>query len=76
MARVKFEKNSCEWYMFQDYWKLCQKFWIPENSNEYWDAVIKETNDFYKKYKDIELAKNISLAFFNTLSDISKKIMG
>ncbi|MCI9201470.1 MAG: hypothetical protein HFI03_13970 [Lachnospiraceae bacterium] len=75
MARVKFEKGSCEWYMFQDYWKLCQKFWFPEDNNEYWDEVIKETNDFYKKYKEIELAENIALAFINTLAKISKKIM-
>ena len=48
---------------------------VSRDNNEYWDEVIKETNDFYKKYKEIELAENIALAFINTLAKISKKIM-
>lgn len=69
MASVKFEKDSHEWHMFQDYWKLCQKFWVPENNDEYWKAIVRETDDFYEKYKDITLSKKIALAFVDAVDE-------
>ncbi|WP_304841260.1 hypothetical protein [Phocaeicola sartorii] len=75
MASVKFEKGSREWYMFQDYWKLCQKFWIPEDNDEYWESVVSETNDFYEKYKDVMLTKWITLELINCLEKKSKKLV-
>lgn len=73
MASVKFEKGSSEWYMFQEYWKLCQKFWIPEDNDDYWEEVVKETDDFYKKYKNIILTKGIVLALVECLEKSYKK---
>ncbi len=69
MAGVKFEKGSKEWYMFHDYWKLCQKFWVPEDNDEYFEAVVRETDKFYKKYRDIGLGKKIALAFVDTIDE-------
>ena len=34
--------------------------------------MIKETNQFYEKYKDIILVKKITLAFVSTLEEESK----
>lgn len=70
---MKFEKGSGEWNMFRDYWKLCQKFWIPEDNDKYWKDVIRETDDFYKKYKNIGLGKGISIAFIDTLDKQCRK---
>lgn len=67
MASVKFEKGSKEWLMFQDYWKLCQKFWVPEDNDEYWEMVKDTTDDFYEKYKDIALAREIAGAFVKVM---------
>lgn len=72
MASVKFEKGSREWYMFQDYWKLCQKFWIPEDNDNYWEEIFREIDDFYKKYKDIILTKGIALALVECLEKVYK----
>lgn len=66
MASVRFEKGSEEWLMFQDYWKLCQKYWDVENSDEYWDELIKESEEFLKKYESIPLARKMSMAFLDT----------
>ena len=49
MAEVKFSKGSEEWQMFMDYWSLCQKYWKPEQSDEWWDEAMKEINSFSKK---------------------------
>lgn len=66
MASARFEKGSEEWLMFQDYWKLCQKYWGVENSDEYWGELIKETDVFLKKYETIPLARKIAMAFLDT----------
>lgn len=72
MASVRFEKGSEEWLMFQDYWKLCQKYWGVENSDQYWDELIKESNEFLKKYEIIPLARIISNAFLDTQEEKCK----
>ena len=52
MAAQKFEKDSEEWKMFMDFWQLCQRHWIPDSSEKYWQAFTDETNEFYKKHPD------------------------
>lgn len=46
MASKKFAKGSDEWMMFMDFWNLCQKFWISEDTDEYYEQLIKENNFF------------------------------
>ena len=65
MASKKFSKGSEEWLMFTDYWTLCQKLWIVEDDDNYWNDLIDSVNEFYEKYKSIPLAKELALAFCN-----------
>jgi len=67
MADVRFKEGSMEWLMFRDYWRMCQKFWIPEDNADYWDSVIREASDFYKRYGDEIFARGLALAFIETL---------
>ena len=48
-----FGKDSKEWQMFAEYFKLCEKFWeLPEEDTEsFYDAAYKEGGDFAEKYK-------------------------
>lgn len=73
MAGVKFEKGSREWYMFQDYWKLCQKYWIPESNDEYWDQMYAEISGFMGKYEDIALARELGSVLVTTLDSQYRK---
>lgn len=73
MSSVKFQKGSPEWYMFQDYWKLCQKFWIPEKNDNYWDNMVNETREFMKKYEDIALASGLAIALIDDLENRMKQ---
>ncbi len=73
MAGVKFQKGSPEWYMFQDYWKLCQKYWIPESSDEYWDQMNVEISGFMGKYEDIALARELGSVLVTTLDSQYRK---
>lgn len=71
MASKKFEEGSEEWKMFREYWFLCQKFWEPEDNDEYWDQVVEATNEFHEKYKaknDV-FAIKIAIAFVDTIEE-------
>ena len=73
MASVKFQKGSEEWMMFQDYYKLVQDYYIPEEADEYWEDVIKAVDIFVKKYQaNVPLARNIALALAETLENSLK----
>lgn len=69
MAEVKFGKGSEEWMMFTDFWKLCQKYWQVEDSDEYWDELIKDTQDFYRTYRDVLLSRFLA----NALTECKEK---
>ncbi len=57
MAEVKFLKGSEEWMLFMDYWRLCQKYWEPEDNDDYWYSLIDAVKGFHKKYgTDFSLA--------------------
>ena len=60
----KFAKGSSEWMMFMDYWALCQKYWEPDDNDDYWESVVKETDVFYRKYNS-EFAKSLALTLVN-----------
>jgi hypothetical protein len=49
MAAQKFEKDSEEWKMFMDFWQLCQRHWMPDATEEYWQALTDDTKEFYRK---------------------------
>lgn len=63
MAAQRFEKGSEEWLMFMNLWQLCQKYWVPEKEDKYWQELIESVNEFYEKFANIPLAKKMALAF-------------
>ena len=67
----KFAKGSSEWMMFMDYWALCQKYWEPDDNDDYWESVVKETDVFYRKYNS-EFAKLLALTLVNELERKSR----
>ena len=69
----KFAKGSSEWMMFMDYWALCQKYWEPDDNDDYWESVVKETDVFYRKYNS-EFAKSLALTLVNELERKTEKI--
>ena len=63
----KFEKGSSEWQMFMDYWALCQKYWKPEKTDEWWDEVIREIDNFAKKYGSTVFVRGLCMSLINKL---------
>ena len=50
MSEVKFLKESEEWLLFKEYYGLCQKYWEPEDSDEYWYGLTDAAKEFHQKY--------------------------
>ena len=73
MASAKFNKGSEEWMMFTDFWNLCQKYWITEDTDEYWKEVLISSNEFYEKYKSIPLCGNLVIAFLDSQDEKSRR---
>ena len=66
----KFENNSAERQMFVDYWTLCQKYWLPEDTNDaYWHEVVEEIYKFTGKYREIGLAGKLAQALITDLEE-------
>lgn len=77
MAGTRFEKGSEEWKMFTDFWTLCQKFWIAENSDEYWQSFIDASNEFCEKYKGITdgiFPNKLAMAILDAKEEERKKL--
>ena len=69
MAEIKFQKGSEEWLMFQEYYKIIQKYYIPESNDSYWDSVVEEIDGFCKKYQQVPLSRKIAMAFLKTMEE-------
>lgn len=60
----QFAKNSQERQLFADFYKMCEKFWEPENTDEYWTEVSKAADWFIQKYGKVHpIAKEMTVAF-------------
>ena len=64
--KKRLDKTTIEFQMFADYWKIVQDFYEPEDDESYWSKLIKETNEFYNKYKT-DFAKALIMAFDNEI---------
>lgn len=67
MAETKFLKGTEEWTMFMEFWNLCQKYWIPENEDSWWDESLSEIDAFQKKYGSTVFVRGLSMALINHL---------
>lgn len=67
MAEMRFPKGSEEWQIFMDYWALCQKYWIPEKSDEWWEVALHDLDVFAKKYGSTVFVRGLCMALVNDL---------
>ena len=67
--RKKLEKQNTEWQMFNDYYKIYQDFYEPEESDKYWEALMTASCEFANKYKT-EFARDIIIAYMESRNRI------
>lgn len=76
MGTVKFQKGSEEWMMFMEYWALCQKYWIPEKEDAWWDEALAEIDTFAKKYGSTVFVRGLCMALVNHMENKNHKKSG
>lgn len=67
MSEAKIKKGTEEWQLFNDYWVFCQKHWNAENTDDYWEQLIAQADEFAKKY-NTPFATKLALAFVEAQS--------
>lgn len=56
----EFKKGSLERAFFSEFYELCEKYWVPEDSDDYWRSMIRDTEVLNEKYKELQpLSKEI-----------------
>lgn len=63
----KFSDGSVEREIFNEIWKFCQKHYIPEHTDEYWDEVIKDQTALCERYKEHPIVKEFTEIFIHDL---------
>lgn len=60
----EFKKGSLERAFFSEFYELCEKYWVPEDSDDYWKSMIRDTEALNEKYKELQpLSKEIIVGF-------------
>lgn len=67
MGSVKFEKGSQEFSFFGEFWMLVQKYYIPEDADEYWERLDNDANDLANKY-DNKFFDDLIVTFIKSMS--------
>lgn len=70
MAAGGLKKGTEDYMMFEEFWNLCKKYWIPEQSDAYWEAVAEDFSKFHKKY-NTPYSKHFALAALNALDEVA-----
>lgn len=68
MAYKKFNKDTQEFQMFQEFWSIFQNFGQVENTEKYWNDFVDNARRFAEKYGDY--GKQLMLA---TLEEFERK---
>lgn len=66
-------KSTIEFAIYADIWNFHKRYYEVSNSDEYWEAAVKDANALYKKYSDSKFAKSLVMAVMDELERRSKE---
>lgn len=58
-------KADAEFQMFSDFYKMYQDFYIPEDTDEYWEQLADAVEVFCKKYTS-KFAKELAFDYIDS----------
>ena len=74
MAEKKLDKGTPEWQFFQDFWKFRQKYYSPDNNEEWIVEMMHAGESIIEKYKNTDFAKFAQGLIFEHFADIELRI--
>lgn len=69
-----FGKGSKERELFAEFYKICEKYWLPEaiDNKAWWDEMWEATDEFRKKYEtEDKFAAYLVIAFRDRLKNLT-----
>lgn len=73
MAKVRFEKGSWNWKMFGEFYILCQDYWEPEDTDQWWEELDRATREFTQKYDNGIFPRKLCCALVSYLEEKSRR---
>ena len=70
--KKQFQKGTEEFMMFADFYELCKRFWIPEDTDEYWEELVTESQKFSQKYDSV-YARHFAQGLIGALEEVNRK---
>lgn len=67
------EKGTEEWMFWSDFFQFCKKYWNVESRNEYWESLIRESEELNSKYNTL-FSRKFIIAFLSMQSEIYKNM--
>ena len=50
--KKKLDKSAKEFAMMQEFWRIWQEYYIPEDNEDYWKKLVEEADAFTRKYNE------------------------
>ena len=69
MASVRKEDIPAIARFMPEFWELVKKYWIVEESDEYWEDVINECDRLYQKYNCDQFVRKTVRAYIDYLEE-------
>lgn len=66
-------KSTIEFAIYADIWNFHKRYYEVSDSNDYWEAAVKDANALYKKYNDSKFAKSLVMAVMDELERKAKE---
>ena len=67
------KKSDEEFFILQEFWKMLQNFYEPEDTDEYWNKFLDATIKFERSHPDNLLCEQLILMTMNYLEKKAKK---
>lgn len=67
MASVTAKEIPEEQKFFTELWNLRKKYYIPEDSDEYWNSVVNDFTELKDKYRGVGISYRIILLIIDDL---------
>ena len=73
MAYKKIAKGTDEWDLFQDLFRLSEKYLEVEDNEAYWTALTEDVNEFINSHENKALAKEFGLSLLAYLDNVRQQ---
>lgn len=64
--RKDIKKGDWDFEMMREFWSIYRKFYIPEDTEEYWSNLVNACVNFMNKF-DTKFAKNLCMDVYDEL---------